>query len=187
MPPRILVLAGALRQGSYNKKLAAVAAQVLTELGADVDHMQLNEVPMPPYDGDLEEADGLPEGAVAFKKRLEAARGFLFVSPEYNSSIPGTFKNAIDWASRGDGDVFECKVAALMAASPGRFGGVRMMPHLRQVMMTLGVTVVPEAVQISGADKAFNPDGSLANEVSAKVVRRVCERLLQELKIERTP
>lgn len=179
MSVRILVVAGSLRQGSWNKKLARVAAGFLKELGAEVDLLELNEVPMPVYDGDLEEAEGLPPGAVEFKKRLAAAQGFLFVSPEYNSSIPGTFKNAIDWASRGDEDVFAGKIAALMAASPGRFGGARMMPHLRQVMAVLGLWLVPDHVTLAQADKQFNEDGSLSSDFFAKQVKDVCASLLK--------
>lgn len=179
MPPRILVLAGSLRKDSYNKRLARVAAGFLREAGAEVDLMELNEVPMPLYDGDLEEAEGLPPGAVEFKRRLAAADGFVFVSPEYNSSVPGTFKNAIDWASRGEEDVFDGKIAALMAASPGRFGGARMMPHLRQIMTTLGVWLVPEHVTLAQAAQQFRDDGSLSSEFFAKQVRELCGALLK--------
>lgn len=177
MPARILVVAGSLRKESYNKRLARVAVGFLKECGAEVDLLELNEVPMPLYDGDLEDAEGLPPGAVEFRRRLAAAQGVLFVSPEYNSSIPGTFKNAIDWASRGEEDVFDGKIAALMAASTGRFGGARMMPHLRQVMSTLGLWLVPEHVTLAQAAQQFRDDGSLSSEFFAKQVRQVCDAL----------
>jgi chromate reductase len=179
---RILVLAGSLRADSFNKKLANVGAEALKPLGVDVDLLDLREVAMPCYDGDLEAADGLPPGAVAFKQRLARAQGFLFSSPEYNHSIPGTFKNAIDWASRGDEDVFDGKVAALMAASPGGFGGARGLPHLRQVLTALGVWLVPAQVTVSKANEAFNPDGSLIAPFLRKQVDGLAASLVDELR-----
>lgn len=181
-PIRVLVLAGSLRTGSYNKKLARVGADALRAQGADVDLIDLRDFPMPVYDGDLEAAEGLPAGVLALKERLAAAHGFLFSSPEYNQSIPGTFKNAIDWASRGDEDVFDGKVAALMAASPGGFGGMRGLPHLRQVMAALGVWLVPGQVTLSKAADAFDAEGNLTSEFIRKQVDGLTASLLEELK-----
>ncbi|MBC7541844.1 MAG: NAD(P)H-dependent oxidoreductase [Candidatus Sericytochromatia bacterium] len=156
---RILVMAGSLRVDSLNKKLARVGAEALTRLGATVDLLDFRDVAMPPYDGDDETASGLPPGAIAFKARLAVAQAFLFVSPEYNNSIPGTFKNAIDWASRGDDHVFDGKIAALMAASPGGAGGMRSLLHLRPVLTSLGVWLVPDQVTVSKAHEAFDEAG----------------------------
>ena len=178
---RILVLAGSLRQGALSKKLARVAAARLRELGAEVDLLELQEVAMPPYDGDEEEAHGLPPGAAAFKARLAAAQGFLFVTPEYNHSIPGTFKNAIDWASRGDDDVFAGKAAALMATSPGGVGGMRALAHLRQVMTALGLWLVPGQVTVAKAHEAFDEAGAPKAAFITKQVDEVCRELLGKL------
>lgn len=181
--PRVLALAGSLRRDSFNKKLIRAGAAALRHAGAEVDLLELNDVAMPPYDGDLEDESGLPPGAVAFKRRLEQADGFMFASPEYNFSIPGTFKNAIDWASRGETDVFSGKVAALMAASPGGAGGMRMVPHLRQVLTGLGVWLIPDQVTIAKADSAFRPDGSLASTRDAEHVQALADALTKELRM----
>ncbi|MBO9539590.1 NAD(P)H-dependent oxidoreductase [bacterium] len=182
---RILVLAGSLREGAYSKKLAKCAAEALKQLGAEVDLLDLREVPMPLYDGDLEDAEGLPAGAIAFKERIAAAEGLLIVSPEYNQSIPGTFKNALDWASRGEDDVFEGKVAGLMASSPGGAGGMRMMPHLRQVMTALGVWLLPEQVTLSKAHEAFDESGALKSAYIATQVEKLCSALASEARRRR--
>ncbi|MNX16972.1 FMN-dependent NADPH-azoreductase [compost metagenome] len=181
--PRVLAMAGSLRKDSYNKKLIKVGAEALRRAGAEVDLLELNDVAMPPYDGDLEDASGLPPGAAAFKRRLAWADGFLISSPEYNYSIPGTFKNAIDWASRGEEDVFKGKIAALMAASPGGAGGMRMLPHLRQVLTALDVWLVPSQVTVAKADDAFQPDGSLASAHTAKQIQALADSLVKELEM----
>ena len=181
--PRVLAMAGSLRGGSYNKLLIRVGAAALRKAGAEVDLLELNEVAMPPYDGDLEDSSGLPEGAVAFKRRLAWADGFMFSSPEYNHSIPGTFKNAIDWATRGEEDVFKGKVAALMAASPGGAGGMRMLPHLRQVLTAVDVWLLPSQVTVAKAAEAFHPDGSLVSEFYGKQVQDLAEALVRELEL----
>lgn len=179
--PRVLALAGSLRKESYNKKLIRIGADALRWAGAEVDFLELEAIAMPPYDGDLEAEKGLPPGAEEFKRRLALADGFLFASPEYNHSVPGTFKNAIDWASRGEEDVFAGKAAGLMAASPGGAGGMRMLPHLRQVLTALGVWLVPAQVTLPKADQAFHPDGSLVSEHVAKQVQDLADALVSEL------
>lgn len=179
---RLVVLAGSLRAGSYNKKLARVGADALRTLGAEVDLLDLRDFPMPCYDGDLEAAEGLPEGVLAFKARLATAQGFLFSSPEYNHSIPGTFKNAIDWASRGDEDVFDGKVAALMAASPGGFGGMRGLPHLRQVLTALGIWLVPAQVTLAKAADAFDAEDRLTSDFIRKQVNELAGNLLEAVR-----
>src|SRR3989449_9442233 len=103
---KILAFAGALRAGSHNRKLLGVALEALRGQ-ADIERLDRREVPMPPYDGDIEANEGLPEGARAFKLRIAAADALLIASPEYNWSIPGTLKNVIDWASRPPNNPFK--------------------------------------------------------------------------------
>jgi chromate reductase len=180
---RVLAVAGSMRAGSYNKLLLKLGADRLSSLGAEVDVLDLRDVVMPLYDGDLEAAQGLPPGAVAFKQRLARAQGLLISCPEYNASIPGTFKNAIDWATRGEEDVFTNKVAALMAASPGGFGGVRCLPHLRQVLTDVGVWLVPAQVTVSKAHEAFRVDGTLVSELFQSQVDGLAAALLAALRL----
>jgi len=179
---RILAVAGSLRAESYNRKLLRIGVKILQEAGAEVDVLDLREVPLPLMDEDLEDREGLPPGAVEIKRRLGQAQGFLISSPEYNSSIPGIFKNAIDWATRGEGSVFEGKVGALMAASPGRWGGLRMMPHLRQVLTVLGVWLTPSQINLVKAGDAFKEDGSLVSTFYAGQVQDLVTELLTELR-----
>ena len=173
---KILAFAGSLRGGSLNRKLLAAAVEAL-RAHAEVDLLDLRDVPMPPYDGDIEAKDGLPEGARAFKQRIAASDALLICSPEYNWSIPGTLKNVIDWASRGDGNPFKGKVAQLMGASPGLYGAVRSALALRQVLCALGVFVLPGSVQISRASEAFDPAGRLIDPKSRAQVEKACAEL----------
>lgn len=181
----ILAMAGSLRRESYNKKLLAQAVTALRQQGAAVDVLDMKDITMPLYDQDLEDAEGLPPGALEFKRRIALAHGLLLVVPEYNSSIPGPFKNALDWASRGTDDPLRHKVAALMSASPSGFGGVRMNPHLRQVMRALGVTAIHEQVTLSRAHEAFAEDGSLRSAHVARQVAAVASMLIEECRLRR--
>src|SRR5579862_9258125 len=129
--PKIVAFAGSLRAGSFNKKLLAIAVEAARAAGAEVTVADLRELALPIFDQDIEDASGLPAGAKKFKSLLTASDGFLIASPEYNSSITGALKNAIDWASRGESDdepplvAYRGKAAALCAASPGALGGLR--------------------------------------------------------------
>lgn len=175
---KILAFAGALRAGSYNRKLLGVAIGAL-DGQAEIDRLDLREVPMPPYDGDIEANEGLPATAVAFKKRIAAADALLIASPEYNWSIPGTLKNVIDWASRPPENPFRGKVALLMGASPGAYGAARSILALRQVMTALGVLAIPNTVQIAHADQAFDENGRLKDPKSAAMVEKACAELVR--------
>ena len=138
--PKILAFAGSTRTDSLNKKLARAAAAIAGEAGAEVTFVDLRDLALPLYDGDLEEASGLPEGARKLKALLRASDGFLIASPEYNSSVTAVLKNALDWASRAETDdepplaAFRGKAAALLSASPGALGGLRGLVHLRAIL-----------------------------------------------------
>jgi NAD(P)H-dependent FMN reductase len=174
--PRLLAFAGSVREGSFNRKLAAAAARAAEAAGALVTLAELRDHPMPIYDGDLEEREGMPEGAVRWRRLMAEHDGFLIASPEYNSSTPPLLKNALDWASRRHPDdatprpAYRGKVAGIMSASNGRLGGIRGLPHLRQVLTTLGVLVVPEQLALHGAADAFAEDGSLKDPAQAKLL-----------------
>ena len=137
--PRILAFAGATRTESYNKKLIRAAAAIAEASGAAVTLLDLRDLNMPLYDGDLEATHGLPDGAKRLKAMLLEHDGLLISSPEYNSSISAVLKNSIDWASRpvqGQAPLaeFRGKVAGIMAASPGMLGGLRGLVHLRAIL-----------------------------------------------------
>ncbi len=185
---RVLVFAGSARRDSLNKKLARAAAQFAREAGAEASFVDLDNYSIPLYHGDLEAASGMPENAVKLRGLFLAHDALLIASPENNSSMTALLKNTIDWLSRdlgdGKGDAsglapWRGKVAGLMAASPGGFGGVRALPHLRQVLSTLGVTVLGAQVAVPRAREAFAPDGSLTDERVAKSVRALAESVAQ--------
>ncbi len=175
---RILALAGSLRGGSLNRKLLDAAVGVVGDR-AEIDRLDLRERPLPLYDGDLEERDGLPDGARLLKERIQAADALLIATPEYNHSIPGALKNVIDWASRPPGNPFRGRTALLMSASPGSYGGVRGMLALRQVLMALHVHVLPASVQVPRADQAFDAGGRLREERTRAALEKAVAELVR--------
>ena len=182
--PKIVAFAGSLRAGSFNKKLLAIAADAARAAGAEVTVVDLRELALPLFDQDLEDASGLPEGAKKLKALLRASDGFLIASPEYNSSITASLKNAIDWASRSESDdepslvAYRGKVAALCAASPGALGGVRGLVTLRSILSNIGVLVLPDQVGISAAHEAFDESGKLKDERKTKQIVKLAGGLV---------
>lgn len=166
---RLLAFAGSLRTASLNKKLLAIAAQGARDAGAEVTLIDLRELPMPIYDGDDESAHGLPENARTFKRLLMDHDGVLIATPEYNSQFPAVLKNVIDWASRRENDekplaAFTGKVAGVMSASPGAFGGLRGQAMLRSQLDYLGMVIVPARIVVGRAGDAFDGEGSLKDD-----------------------
>jgi NAD(P)H-dependent FMN reductase len=164
-PARILAFAGSSRTGSFNQKLLAVAVRGARAAGAEVAGVDLRELALPLFDGDLE-AQGVPPNVLELKRLMHAHQGFLIASPEYNTSITPLLKNALDWASRaapGEKPLacFEGKVAAVVSASPGPFGGVRSAIAVRTLLANIRVLVVPETASIARAHEAFDPEGEL--------------------------
>lgn len=169
MTQKILAFAGSLRSGSFNKKLVRIAADGARAAGAEVTEIDLRDIPMPLYDGDIEREQGLPPNAKLFKRLLIESQGMLISSPEYNSAFPAVLKNALDWASRAESGeaalvAFKGKIAGLMAASPGNLGGVRGLAVLRAMLSNIGVIVLPTQLAISRANEAFDAEGNLKDE-----------------------
>ena len=134
--------------------------------GTEVTLIELRDLALPLFDQDLEAAQGPPPGAIKLKRLMIEHDGFLISSPEYNSSVTGVLKNAIDWASRPAPNepplvAFKGKVATLMSASPGALGGLRGLVHLRAILGNIGVLVLPDQVAVAKAFETFNEDGSL--------------------------
>ena len=164
--PKILAFAGSARRDSWNKKLVRVAADAASKGGSEVTLIDLADYRLPLYDADLEQAEGLPDNAIRLKTLFKAHDALLIAAPEYNSSITPLLKNTLDWVSRewqGESGLapYQNKVAAIIAASPGQFGGMRMLPHLRQILNTLGVLVLPGQVSLPSAHLAFDSDARL--------------------------
>ena len=184
---KILAFSGSARVGSYNHKLVQIAAAGARQAGAEVTVINLADYPMPLFNQDLETTDGMPEPARAFKELLIAHDGFLIASPEYNSAFSPLLKNAIDWASRREGDearllAFSGKAAVIMAASTGALGGLRGLVFLRMLLGNIGMVVLPDQHAIPHAEQAYAGDGSLLDEAKHKAVFALGTTLAQYLK-----
>jgi chromate reductase len=174
MTIEVLGLSGSLRRDSLNTRLLH-AAPALAPEGVRIAAATLHGIPL--YDGDVE-ADGVPAAVTALAERIAAADAVLIVSPEYNYSMPGVLKNGLDWLSRVKGQPFKGKPLAIMGASPGRFGTVRMQHHLRQALLFTEARVLPKPeVMLGGAGAAFDAGGALVEETARKQVRRQLEAL----------
>lgn len=162
MTKTILGLSGSLRRASFNTRLLNAAAE-LAPAGTNVDIGSIRDVPL--YDGDLEKAHGLPPAVLALQEQLQAADGVLLVTPEYNNGIPGVFKNAIDWMSRGPGlQMWAGKPVAVIGASPGGFGTIMAQNHWLPVLRTLRASVWTEGrLMVSQAGSVFDAQGNLTD------------------------
>ncbi|MGW1767158.1 NADPH-dependent FMN reductase [Streptomyces sp. NPDC002073] len=162
-PLRVLVLAGSSRAGSVNARLAGLVAAQVERSGATVDLARLREFEMPTYDGDAEADEGPPAGAALLRERLLAAQALVIASPEYNASVPGVLKNAVDWVSRFRPQPFKDKQTLLVSASPSMVGGNRGLWALRVPLEHLGARVYPDMFSLAMAHAAFGEDGGLTD------------------------
>ncbi len=182
MSARILVFAGSARRDSYNKTLARLAAAHCRELGAETTCIDLADYPMPLYDGDLEADAGPPEHAFRLQALIADQDGLLIASPEYNNSLPALLKNTLDWVSRTPrvrgGNPFAGKVAGLVSASPGSLGGLRGLDHVRRVLDTLGMLVLPGVVAVPHADRAFDAEGRLVDDSADRRLMALSQQLV---------
>lgn len=180
--PKILCFAGSLRRESVNKKLVKIAMTGAEAAGAEVLYIDLKDFPLFVYDGDVEEANGIPENAKKLKELMKEHHAFLISSPEYNSSISGALKNVIDWASRQEPgekplECFSGKVAGIMAASPGALGGLRGLVTLRSILENIHMIVIPQQVALPGANEAFDESGNLKDAKKRASVEKIGEQL----------
>ena len=178
MPATILAFSGSSRAGSLNKTVLALAIEGARAAGATVTELDLRDLNLPLYDGDLEAASGLPEGARRFKALLQSHAGLLIASPEYNSLPTPLLVNALDWASRREptdppAPIFKGKVVAFVAASPGGLGGTRALPALRNSLMNQQALVLPGELAVPAADKALGPDGRFTDAKRTEAAQAV--------------
>lgn len=160
---KILAFAGSYRENSYNKRVLNIAVEGARDAGADVTVIDLRDFPMPVYNNDDVDSSGFDSNALRLQDILNEHDGFLIASPEYNGSLPGGMKNAIDWASRANDkykmyEVFKGKTAAMITASPGGFGGLRCLGHLRGVLTIMGIWVLPSEIAVSSVASKFDGD-----------------------------
>jgi chromate reductase len=157
------VFSVSLRAASLNTQLAKLAARTIEQRGGRVDLATMAEFLVPSYDQDLQDAEGFPPGAEELHRRLEANDAFVIASPEYNASVPGLLKNAIDWVSRYHPQAFSERHGLLLSASPSMVGGNRGLWALRVPLEHLGARVFPDMFSLAQAHMAFNADGRIAN------------------------
>lgn len=177
---RLLFFAGSAREGSHNKKLAKLGQKIAAANGIDAVFVDLADYHIPIYHGDLEDDEGVPERARAFKALLDEYDGVMIVTPEYNASVPPLLKNTLDWVSRvkAEQDVFQTRVFAISGVSPGYYGGMRSLLTLRQILSVgLGALVIPQQMALPRGSQAFEDDGSLKDEKQQKMFAGVVEAL----------
>ena len=171
----LLAISGSLRKASYNTAAARAALELLPA-GWQGELVLLHDIPL--YDEDVRTGQGFPAAVHVLREKVRTADALLFVSPEYNYSIPGVLKNAIDWISRPPDQPLAGKPVATMGASPGAFGTVRMQPHLRFVLASLGAQILwrPEAL-IRDAGAKFDANGRLIDQESREALAKLLSAL----------
>jgi chromate reductase len=168
----LIGISGSLRKDSLNTSLLHAAKELLPE-GVTLEIISIADIPFYNGDQDLPMAQERPDGVKKFRERIAAADGIVIASPEYNYSVPGVLKNAVDWASRGEDSPIRNKPVALMGASPGLWGTVRMQLAFLPIFLTLGMKVAekPE-VLVAQANKKFDESGKLTDEITRGLIAK---------------
>ena len=161
---RVLVFGASLRRASLNQRLAELAASVVQEKGGTADRASMADFDCVAFNGDIEQTQGVPAGAQRLRDRLVAADAFIIASPEYNASMPGYLKNAIDWVSRIRPQPFNGRQGMLLSASPSMAGGNRGLWSLRIPLEHLGARMYPDMFSLAQAHHAFAEQGGLADQ-----------------------
>jgi NAD(P)H-dependent FMN reductase len=169
---KILMFAASFRKDSLNKKLIRNAYQMMPS-GHELLLKEFNEYVMPLYSGDLEMDSGIPDAAQKFIQDIAAADAIVISSPEYNSGIPGTLKNAIDWTSRVSPVPWQGKQILIMGASPGMIGTNRGLWQVRQPLEYLGGFVFPEMLGVALANKVFDEKDLLKDELMHETLQKL--------------
>lgn len=175
---KVVAISGSTRKDSYNRKALAIAKKFATDAGAEVTEVDLKEWDLPMYDGDLEAA-GVPESVMRLQKLIAETNVLILASPEYNNSVSGVLKNALDWLSRPPLRPLRGKMAAIFGASSGMGGTTRGQLELRHVLRDCDVLVLPkpEVLIRNGAD-AFTEDGQLKDKKIHASLKELIEKTL---------
>lgn len=182
--PRLLFFAGSARTGSHNMRLAKLGAAIAEANGIAATFADLGDYPLPLFDQDLQNAEGVPENARKFEALMKVHTGIFIACPEYNASITPLLKNTLDWVSRirNDGEeplaVFRTRVFALGSSSPGGMGGLRGLNTARTVLeLGLGALVLPEQFAVPRAADAYDEHGHLKNKDSQESFKALIQKL----------
>jgi chromate reductase len=173
---KVLGIVGSLRKESWNRKLWRLARKILEGKGVEVTEADIGSIPL--YNADVQ-AQGYPPPVAALREAIKVSDALVLASPEYNNSVPGVLKNAIDWASRQP-NPFPGKLAYIMGVSTGQFGAARAHMHLGYTLESLSVFIVPQPrVLIAYAERAFTPEGELADPEMAKRLEEGMTNLIE--------
>ena len=182
--PRLLFFAGSARSGSHNMRLAKLGATIAEANGIAATFADLGDYPLPLYDADLQNSDGIPENARKFEALMRVHTGIFIACPEYNGSITPLLKNTLDWLSRirNDGEeplaVYKTRVFALGSSSPGGMGGLRGLNTARTVLeLGLSALVLPEQFAVPRAMDAYDDHGHLKNKESQEQYKSLIQKL----------
>lgn len=179
---RLLFFAGSAREGSHNKRLAKLGADIAEANGIAATFADLGDYPMPLYDADLQTREGIPENAKKFEALMRVHTGVFIACPEYNASITPLLKNTLDWMSRiRDPEplfVFKTRVFALGSATPGGMGGLRGLNTVRTVLeLGLSALTLPDQFAVPKAHEAFDEHGHLKNKDQQEVFKALIQKL----------
>lgn len=183
---KLLIFAGSTRRHSFNRQLAATAAAMARDAGAEVKHLELADLDIPLYNADLE-ALSTPADVIRLKQLLFEHPAWIICSPEYNGSYTALLKNTLDWASSpiksdpawsSGSKPFAGKVVGLLSASPGALGGLRSLAHLRALLVNLQCWLAPRQFALSRASDAFDAAGALRDEGQRRNVMAVIEQVI---------
>ena len=186
--PRILAFGGSLRAASFNQHAAALAAEAARNAGAEVTLIALRDYPLPIFSEDLEAEGGMPENARRLKELFLSHDGLIIASPEYNGAYSAALKNAIDWISRATQPdeqpltALAGKTAAILAASPGGYGGVRGLAQLRPFLGNIRISVLEPQVTIPNAHTIIAQDGTFSDPSVVTSVQSLAEALVRSLR-----
>jgi NAD(P)H-dependent FMN reductase len=185
---KILLFAPVLRQGSFNKKLIHIVYKhLLSEQEHNLELVEFNEFPMPMYDGDIETGKGIPDGVQRLAKKIIAADAIIISSPEYNWSIPGTFKNAIDWLSRIHPVPLEGKQICLIGASAGNFATMRGQLAIRIPLQALKAYTYPDYFGLPRSETAFDEQGNLKDTKQRDYLFKIIGEFIKYVDTHATP
>ena len=179
----ILIFAGSARQGAFSKQLAAAATTLIAGEGGKPTFIDLADFDVPIYNADIEDRAGIPQPVIDFRRIVAAHDGMMIATPEYNGFVTPLLLNMLCWASRPSpsddfGAVFQGRPVALMASSPGRLGGIRVIPRLRDVVAELGMVAVPGFVTVPAAASAFTEQGRLVDRQTEDAILGLVRRLM---------
>ncbi len=175
---KVFAFAASLSKESINKQLLEVALGIVRDAGHEVDQADFREFDMPLVDGDKAMSGDIPDGAKKLATRIQAAEGWILACPEYNWTVPGTIKNAIDWLSRMQPVAIDGKSALLLSASPSLVGGFRGLMNLRTPLEGLGCWCYPKNFSLAQARQAYDQDGKLKDPALAAMLETMVKDYL---------